>query len=180
MRGETCLIILETSGVRQLGKDDPRFASLLVEKVVFQPLNEEKVFEKKAIVMDENLQGYGWFPAEYYQENLVRWMEKIATIITEIPVAKPLQIKIEGLLATDRDFVEGMTVKVGDARVDDATIKRENDGSWTFLGVIPARAIEPDKPCVIYIESPGVKQLSPKDSRTASLLVKQVILTAVE
>jgi hypothetical protein len=73
-----------------------------------------------------------------------------------------------------------MTVKVGDILVENATIKRESEISWTFNGVIPAGAIAPDRPCVIYIESPGVKKLSPKDSRTASLLVKQVILKDVD
>jgi hypothetical protein len=180
VRGETCLIMLETSGVRQLGENDPRFASLLVEKVVLKPFEEEKVFKNKAILMDDDLQGYGWFPAEFFQENWVRWMEKIGTIITEIPVVKALEIQIEGLLATKPDFVEGMTVKVGDILVENATIKRESEISWTFNGVIPAGAIAPDRPCVIYIESPGVKKLSPKDSRTASLLVKQVILKDVD
>jgi hypothetical protein len=73
-----------------------------------------------------------------------------------------------------------MTVKVGDILVENATIKRESEISWTFNGVIPAGAIAPDKPCVIYIESPGVQELSPTDSRTASLLITQVILKALE
>jgi len=37
VRGETCLIMLETSGVQQLEENDPRLASLLVEKVVLKP-----------------------------------------------------------------------------------------------------------------------------------------------
>ncbi|NEP41227.1 MAG: hypothetical protein F6K35_19160, partial [Okeania sp. SIO2H7] len=140
----------------------------------------DRFFDRKTILMDANLQGEGWFAAEYYQEKFVRWMKETGTIITEISVAKPLQIEVEGLLATNQDFVEGMRVKVSDRLVDNATIKWESDRSWIFKGVIPTGAIDPNKPCVISIESPGVQKLSPKDLRTGSLLVTQVILKALE
>ncbi|MDY6802577.1 MAG: tetratricopeptide repeat protein [Cyanobacteriota bacterium] len=178
--GRPCILSIESPEVKQLGPQDSRSASLLVERVEILPLAPEKTFDGKTILMDANLQGEGWFSAEFYREKFVRWMKETGTIVTEIPVVKPLQIKVEGLLATNKDFVEGMAVKIGDAAVENGTIKRESDRSWTFNGVIPAGAIDPDKPCVISIESPGVKELSPKDSRTASLLVTRVILKAVE
>ena len=132
--------------------------------------------KEKLILMDENLQGLGWFPSESLEGTSVRWMEKIGSIIVEgIDTDQPLQIKLLGVTAIDRQFITNIVVRVNNHPIE-GKVQQLPNNSWEFEGIIASEILTPGCHFLLSIESPDVRQLSFSDSRCASLLIKSIAI----
>ena len=132
--------------------------------------------KEKLILMDENLQGLGWFPTEIFAGKSVRWMEKIGSVVVEgMETDQPLQIKISGITAIDRQFITNMVVKV-DSHILEGQVQQLPNNSWEFSGIITTEMLTAGRHFLLSLESPDVKQLSPSDARCASLLIQSIAI----
>ncbi|NEO12385.1 MULTISPECIES: tetratricopeptide repeat protein [unclassified Moorena] len=160
-----------------------RHLGVLIERITFtEQLDWEPLRERNqlSILMDDHLNGIGWLSPDTLNGTPVRWMEKVGSVIIDgINTIKPLQVRVSGMMAVEKRFISDMVVKVNGNAID-GEVQEQSDKSWVFEGIIPSGSLTLNAPFVLSIESPGVGQLSSIDSRLASLLVKSVIIGAVE
>lgn len=159
---------------------DSRDLGILIDQIQFveqwnwqddDRLTEERGDTERSIVMDESLNGMGWFPTEYIDGQPVRWMEKVGQIVVEgMETSRSIELQISGITAVDRQFLMDLVVRVNDRAID-GQVQQNLDGSWEFAGGITAELLQSGCPFVVTLESPEVRQLAPGDSRWGSVLV---------
>ncbi len=168
------VLSLHAPDVKQLSPQDSRYASVLVQDIFLQTIELEPSSQETVILMDENLQGTGWFPAEQRNDIPVRWMQKVGSIVVEgVDTAKPFQVKVQGVAATEQGLIDQFSVRVNGTPVL-GEVQHQPDGLWQFEGQVAFGILPQDTPFLLTLEAPKVKQLSSEDQRCCSLLVQEI------
>ena len=140
----------------------------------FQGGFNDTLMEEREILMDEHLQGTGWFGAENLNGKPVRWMGKVGTVILDnIRVGSPLRLKIKGVTAIDFQLISQLKVKVNGSEINGES-QIEKDGSWIFEGIIGKDLLSSGDRAILMLQANSARQLSLSDDRWASLLVESV------
>ncbi len=160
-----------------------RSLGFLVEGIDFlEQLDWEKfpggfndtLMAEQEILMDEHLQGTGWFGAENLNGKPVRWMGKVGTVILDkIKGGSPLGLKIKGVTAVDQQLISQLKVKVNGSEINGES-QTEQDGSWIFEGIIGKDLLSSGSRVILMLQANSARQLSPSDDRWGSLLVESV------
>ncbi len=165
-----------------------RKLGVLVERIQFiQDLNwrnfgdaKSQDITQKVISMDASLKGTGWFPWETVDGVALRWMEKVGSVfVEEMDVTQPLEVRVQGRTAVRPQVLEKLSLKVNGNDIP-GEVEPQADGSWQLSGRISPGLLTPQAPFVLSLHSPEVHQLSPQDSRRASVLVEEIFIEAVE
>ncbi|MGB3405210.1 MAG: tetratricopeptide repeat protein [Microcoleaceae cyanobacterium] len=165
-----------------------RKLGVLVENITFLPdLNWREIAEtkpqgvsEKLISMDSSLKGTGWFPWENVDGVALRWMEKVGSVLIEnMDVTQPLEVQIQGRKAVVPQVLETLSLKVNGNDIP-GEVEPQADSRWRMRGRIPPGILTPEAPFVLSLHSETVNQLSPQDSRRASVLVEEIFIQAVE
>ncbi len=151
-------------------KDNPTQTKL--DMVNFKETNSVN----KIILMDNSLQGSGWFPPETVNNYPCRWMKKLGTIIIKpINSLEPLQLQLSVLTAVDLRLLYKMKIKINGYSLK-VSINHCDDNSWICEGEISPELLTPEVPFLVSIEVPEVRHLAPNDPRKCSLLVRWVAI----
>ena len=164
-----------------------RRLAILIESIHFSDELDSKsdydsdTTKEKSISMDDDFYGSGWFSCESLDGLPVRWMEKTSSIIVNaVDTTFPLELKIFGVTAVNPQFATKMIVKINGSYRVKGEIKQQFDNSWIFRGIIPADVLGLRSPFVLSMEAPEVAQLSPNDSRHASLLIREIVFRSLK
>ncbi|MGB3401844.1 MAG: tetratricopeptide repeat protein [Microcoleaceae cyanobacterium] len=164
-----------------------RKLGVLVEKITFLPdLNWRKVAQpksrgltQKVISMDASLKGTGWFPWESVDGVALRWMEKVGSVFVEdMDVTQRLAVRVQGRTAVKPQVLEKLTLKVNGNDIP-GEVELQPDGRWQLSGRIMPGLLTPQAPFVLSLHSAEVYQLSPQDSRRASVLVEDITIQVI-
>ena len=168
------VLSLHAPDVKQLSPQDSRHASVLVQDILLKTIELEPSFQETVILMDENLQGTGWFAAEQHNNTPVRWMQKVGSIVVEeVDTTKPFQVKVQGVAATEQQFIDHLKLRVNGTQVQ-GKVQHQLDGQWQFEGQVADGILPDNAPFLLTLEAPKVKQLSSEDQRCCSLLVQEI------
>ncbi|MEM6612481.1 MAG: tetratricopeptide repeat protein [Cyanobacteria bacterium P01_C01_bin.72] len=132
------------------------------------------------ILLDESLQGSGWFPAEKVQEDWCRWMKKSSSVLIQpLNSSSALKLEIMGITAVDLQLLEQIKIKFN-GNLLETRVKHGEAGNWVCQSIIPVELIASGAACLLAIEVEEVRQLSPTDSRHGSLLINSIVIDRIK
>ncbi len=170
------VLSLHAPDVKQLSPQDSRHASVLVKDILVKTIELEPSSQETVILMDENLQGTGWFATEQRDGTPVRWMQKVGSIIVEgVDTAKPFEVKVQGVTATEQQFIDQLIVRVNGTQIQGEVQHQSHNGQWQFEGLVTVGILPENAPFLLTLEVPDVKKVSSEDQRCTSLLIASAI-----
>ena len=169
---------LGMSAVTKLAVEAPPSNFLTVKGGDPQSITSSPAKLPRRILMNQFLQGSGWYPTEVIEGVSARWMKKQATVVVS-PIAstEQLAIEISGLTAVDLNLLDKLKVKV-DGRAIKTTRQNGDCHGWVCRGKIEGYLLPQRVAFLITLEVDEIQQLSSQDTREGSLLIESITIEA--